>query len=462
MISYTCCIQYIDTHISLILSFYSLVYYCFNSGLGALELISMELKHAGIYVARSLSYQNCQFTSINAELTTEQIAMYDAATIYWQRLKKAEAKAITLTGLPAREWQIFWNTFTRFFKCLCISLKLPTVFREAKQALLDGMSVVIGLQTTAEAALKHELELKSQQQTTLKGRIAPIEHIQQTLKEFPCLCKLMVSKFLLTHFPTRRLEKVAVAPVNTLTPNTTSSTSLNHTANTPRPTSNDPYSYYPSDSDADDEDDATVEFFNKRFQDAGVEPTLTAQVNVEFTEYREEWVEIPELVQLRAQLLQDLEALQLPPAPIDLMIDELGGTQNVAELTGRTGRMVRNNAGQIIYEPRIHQKSNTAIDTQENLQDVNIAEKNDFMNDKKRVAIISDAASTGISLHSDLSCKNQRRRLHITVELSWSADKTIQQLGRTHRSNEASGPIYMLVTTKVAGTILVVVVCSIL
>jgi hypothetical protein len=74
-----------------------------------------------------------------------------------------------------------------------------------------------------------------------------------------------------------------------------------------------------------------------------------------------------------------------------------------------------------------------------------------FQSGKKRAAIISDAASMGISLHASNRAENRQRRVHVTLELGWSADKQMQTFGRTHRSDQAVPPEYVLLSTELGG-----------
>eukprot|EP00878_Enallax_costatus_P040094 GHUV01046079.1.p1 GENE.GHUV01046079.1~~GHUV01046079.1.p1 ORF type:complete len:621 (+),score=132.82 GHUV01046079.1:286-2148(+) len=145
-------------------------------------------------------------------------------------------------------------------------------------------------------------------------------------------------------------------------------------------------------------------------------------------------------------LLHRAKNLVLPKNPLDDLIDRLGGAKNVAEMTGRNKRMERDTqAGGYRYVKRTDYYGGCSVD------DVNILERAAFQSGHKNVAIISDAASAGISLHAEKNATNTKQRVQITLELAWSADKTVQQLGRTHRSNQVTPPIYKIVSTNICG-----------
>jgi len=137
-------------------------------------------------------------------------------------------------------------------------------------------------------------------------------------------------------------------------------------------------------------------------------------------------------------------------------------------VVGRKNRIIRDpSTNKFVYAPR---SASNGI----SMEKQNLYERDMFMNGCKRVAIISDAASSGISLHADRRATNQCRRVHITLEviicpivllselriihrplhdlqLPWSADRAIQQLGRSHRSNQSSAPAYHLLISPQGG-----------
>ncbi|KAI7841339.1 hypothetical protein COHA_004957 [Chlorella ohadii] len=169
------------------------------------------------------------------------------------------------------------------------------------------------------------------------------------------------------------------------------------------------------------------------------------------------------LARLKGVLIHVASGLDLPPNPLDDILEQLGGRDAVAELTGRKAAVVRNADGKgaslqnradpnlKAREADVHGRQGERDGGREGVGCGNHTGANSSMVMEKRVAIISDAASTGISLQADRRARNQRRRVHITLELPWSADKAIQQFGRSHRSNQASAPHYILLVTPLAG-----------
>lgn len=136
-------------------------------------------------------------------------------------------------------------------------------------------------------------------------------------------------------------------------------------------------------------------------------------------------------------------AKMLPGNPLDSIIEKFK-PENVAELTGRKSRLIRDpETGEVTIDKR---KIEGIKQDQLNIEEARL-----FQAGTKKIAIISPASSTGISLHADNRVKNQDRRTHYLFQLKWSADEQIQDAGRTNRTNQSSGPIYRLVTIPIGG-----------
>eukprot|EP00917_Polyrhabdina_sp_WS-2016_P009685 GHVP01021362.1.p1 GENE.GHVP01021362.1~~GHVP01021362.1.p1 ORF type:complete len:1761 (+),score=339.48 GHVP01021362.1:215-5284(+) len=158
------------------------------------------------------------------------------------------------------------------------------------------------------------------------------------------------------------------------------------------------------------------------------------------------------------RLKRELEAIDLPKNALDELIDRLGGPSKVAEMSGRTKRLVMEN-GKVRYINRdtgttpLTEKERIAFGSSfgGGVSSVNVKEQQLFQSGRKPIAIITEAASAGISLHCDRKLANPKPRLMICLELPWAADKAIQQFGRIHRSNQKHSPNYILLVTDVGG-----------
>ncbi len=141
----------------------------------------------------------------------------------------------------------------------------------------------------------------------------------------------------------------------------------------------------------------------------------------------------------RDALIEKLAALPPVPTALDQVVQRFGHEQ-VAEVTGRSRRVLR-----------ITDAKGDRLALRSRPVSANLAETAAFMDATKRILVFSMAGGTGRSYHADLSCGNTERRIHYLLEPGWRADQAIQGLGRTHRTHQASAPLFRPVTTDVKG-----------
>ncbi len=150
-----------------------------------------------------------------------------------------------------------------------------------------------------------------------------------------------------------------------------------------------------------------------------------------------------EAVERRDHMIEHLASLPPVQGALDQILHRFG-TETVAEVTGRSRRIVKR------AEPA-PAKAGDRLCIEIRPASANFAETAAFMDDDKRIFVFSDAGGTGRSYHADLGCRNQRRRIHYLLEPGWKADTAIQGLGRSNRTNQKQPPVFRPVATDVKG-----------
>jgi hypothetical protein len=138
----------------------------------------------------------------------------------------------------------------------------------------------------------------------------------------------------------------------------------------------------------------------------------------------------------RDELVGKVAALPALPGALEQILHHFGHDR-VAEVTGRSVRILTDADGRQYVAKRP--------------ASANLSETQAFMDSEKDILIFSGAGNTGRSYHADLGCQNTRRRVHYLLEAGWQADGAIQGLGRSHRTNQATAPIFRPVVTDVRG-----------
>lgn len=344
-----------------------------DGGIAAMELVARDLKASGLYLARALSFAGIEYDILRHDLTSEQIAIYDTYCEAWTIIHQNLEAALELTGIVDGLENKTLNSGAK--------AAARSRFEGTKQRFFGQVLLSLKLPSIYPAIDEHlgegdsvVVQLVSTAESILNRRLDELEPAEREALDIAYDCKEYVVDYLTRAFPTRQMEE-----------------------------------------------------YKDELGDVRSRPMWDDAGNP---------VHNPQAEAARADLIEHICAMPPIPTALDALLEHYGVTA-VAEVTGRSKRLVRDGSGQQRLESRSPR--------------TNLAETTAFMTGAKRILVFSDAGGTGRSYHASLDARNQQRRVHFLLEPGWRADRAIQGLGRTHRTHQACPPLFRPVTTDCKG-----------
>lgn len=344
-----------------------------SGGIAAMELVSRDLKALGLYQARALSFAGVEYEVLKHDLTEQQIGIYDTYADAWAIIHQNMEEALALTNVVD---DLEGGTLNSGAKAAARSR-----FEGAKQRFFNQVLLSMKLPTLISAINAHldddkaiVVQLVSTAESILDRRLDSLSPEERAELDIDLSPRDSVVEYLERAFPTQQMQVFV--------------------------------------------DDTGEERSMPMFDDDG-RPIHNSQA-----------------LQKRQELIEHLCALPPIKPALDGIIEHYG-TDRVAEVTGRTKRLLTQSDGSQKLETRSAR--------------TNQSETDHFMDGRKKILVFSDAGGTGRSYHASLDAENQRQRVHFLLEPGWRADRAIQGLGRTHRTHQAETPLFRPVTTNCKG-----------
>ncbi|HTU12135.1 MAG TPA: strawberry notch family protein [Allosphingosinicella sp.] len=344
-----------------------------KGGIAAMELVARDLKALGLYAARALSFAGVEYDVLEHRLTAAQISVYDAYADAWGIIHANLQAALEATRVVDA---VTGDTLNANARSAALSRFESTKQRFFGQLLLSMKlpSLVPAIEQDLAGGRAVVVQLVSTAEAMLGRRLADLDPAEREALEIDLSPREYVVDYLSAAFPTRQMRVFTDAEGNVRS---------------------EPMS---------DEDGRPLH--------------------------------CQEAMRVRDALIEQLCALPPIGTALDALLERFG-TDHVAEVTGRTRRLVVGADGRQKLETRPAR--------------ANLRETDAFMRGDKKLLVFSDAGGTGRSYHACLSAANRARRIHYLLEPGWRADAAIQGLGRTHRTRQASAPLFRPVTTDVRG-----------